>query len=75
MDNEIQTPQHIFNLLLAENRELKSKNESLEDEINHIEDFFSRKLYHLNESWQKDYKSLEKKYIFLMKLYKKLDNN
>ena len=73
MDNEIQTPQHLFNLLLAENNQIKKKNENLESQINHLERAFSNQLWNLNDSWQKDYKILLKKYDVLMRLYKNLD--
>ena len=67
MDNEIHTPQHICNLLLAENKQLKIKNEK---EMERLEQCFSKEIRQLNESWQKDYTKLQKKYHILMKLYK-----
>ena len=72
MDNKIQTPQHLFNLLLAENKQIKKKNDNLESEMSHLEKAYSNELYHLNDSWQKDYKILLKKYDVLMRLYKNL---
>ena len=71
MDNEQQTPQHLFNLLLAENKQLKRKNENLESNIKFLEKAFSIELYNLSDYWQKDYTILQKKYDILMILCKK----
>ena len=72
MDNE--SPQHIFNLLISENTQLKRQNKGLQSEIFQLEKHFETSLHHLDQSWQKDYLSLRKKYIILEKLCNKLYN-